>query len=481
MISPETKLPFLLFASLWCVMQKREFPRHQQIMAIFLATAWQNGERQLLLMAFRASGKSTLVGLFCAWLLYQNHNLCILILSAEQRLATKMVRSVRYMFDHHPLLQPLKPQPREQWASDEFTIKRSLLLRDPSIVARGLYGNITGFRADIIICDDVEVIKNSHNSSQRHELRRRLSEVDFILTPPIHHNPKTANGFQLYIGTPHHQDTIYNNQSDGFLSGFTSCVIPLLDNQGHSAWPEKFTPSYIKNLQQRQTAKKFLSQMMLKVEKQNEQGLDIKTTQEYDGELIYHQSNHIGQLRLVGCLLPTKQVLNQAIASVGCFWDPAFGRSDKDADRSMIAIMMKDNHGHFYLQALHALTNHGKDNPAISQIYQVLGLMEKNFARGITIENNGLGKFLPSLLRHEIKKQRKLIAVNEICHRQNKRQRIFAAFDSLLAARALYIHQTLRQGSFYDEMADFQLHGHGHDDGLDATAGCIESRFYRPH
>ena len=46
-------------------------------------------------MAFRGCGKSTLVGLFCAWLLGQDPNLRLLVLSAESGLATKMTRNVR--------------------------------------------------------------------------------------------------------------------------------------------------------------------------------------------------------------------------------------------------------------------------------------------------------------------------------------------------------------------------------------------------
>ncbi len=484
---------FCLFAALWCVVENRPFPQHQQTMARFLEQAWQRGDNQLLLMAFRSSGKSTLVGLFCAWLLYQDNNLRILVLSAEQNLATKMVRAVRQLFDRHPLLKNLKPDNPDQWARDEFTIKRNLLLRDPSMVARGIYGNITGFRADVIICDDVEVINNSYHSDQRNELRRRLAEVDFILAPPpaMPNHETTAGGdasrdmrhggLQLFVGTPHGQDSIYNTAPDGYLAGFSALLMPLLDKDGHSVWPEKFTPSHIKNLQQRHGTKKFLSQMMLRMDDNHQHGLDSSLIQEYDGELIYGESNHVGQLRLVGHNLTKSTTLNTMVESIGCFWDPAFGVSDKTSDGSVVAVMMKNNDGHFYLHDLHYLQTTGDDNPAMAQIKQVMALMEKNFARGITIENNGLGKFLPSLLRQEIKKQRKLIAVNEVTHRQNKRERIFAAFDSLLSAGALHVHRRLRVGRFYHEMKDFQLQGSGHDDGLDAVAGCIQSQFYKFH
>lgn len=63
------------------------------------------------------------------------------------------------IIEQHPLTLGLKPARQDQWASDQFTVNRNMELRDPSMLAKGLGANITGLRADIIICDDVEVPK----------------------------------------------------------------------------------------------------------------------------------------------------------------------------------------------------------------------------------------------------------------------------------------------------------------------------------
>ena len=128
-------------------------------MSRWLDERWSNGDRELLLLAFRNSGKSTLVGLFCAWLLLQNANLRILVLAGDFPLARKMVRNVRRLIECHPLTDGLQAARREQWAADQFTILRRLELRDPSMLAKGISANITGLRADAIIFDDVEVPK----------------------------------------------------------------------------------------------------------------------------------------------------------------------------------------------------------------------------------------------------------------------------------------------------------------------------------
>ena len=85
------------------------------------------------------------------------------------------------------------PRKADQWSNDRFTIKRNKELRDPSVLAAGVSSNITGNRADIIICDDVEVPGTCDSAEKREGLRERLAENEYILTP---------GGMQLYIGTP---------------------------------------------------------------------------------------------------------------------------------------------------------------------------------------------------------------------------------------------------------------------------------------
>ncbi|MDD3021989.1 MAG: phage terminase large subunit, partial [Alphaproteobacteria bacterium] len=221
---------FPLFVALWNRMQGFETPIVHFSIAAFLEEKWKKGERKILLMAFRACGKSTLVGLFCVWLLWRNPDLRVLVLSADLALAGKMVSNVKRILEKHPLTRHLKPKQSDQWGSDRFTIRRNLELRDPSMLAKGITTNLTGTRADVIICDDVEVPRTSNNAEKREVLRERLMELDYILTP---------DGMQLYIGTPHCFHTIYGGtpcrelgEDEIFLEGFARLVIPVLNDAG---------------------------------------------------------------------------------------------------------------------------------------------------------------------------------------------------------------------------------------------------------
>ncbi|MDR1691361.1 MAG: phage terminase large subunit, partial [Rickettsiales bacterium] len=157
-------------------------PHHKQI-AFWLEKIVKSQKKQGLLQAFRNAGKSYIIGIFCAYLLYLDSNLVILILSCEQTLSTKMVRNIKHIIQRHPLMEDAIPLKKEQWASDCFTINREKELRDPSVISASIYGNITGYRADVIICDDCEVPKNSDSAEKRENLRQFLSELEFILNP----------------------------------------------------------------------------------------------------------------------------------------------------------------------------------------------------------------------------------------------------------------------------------------------------------
>ena len=63
--------------------------------------------------------------------------------------------------------------------------------------------------------------------------------------------------------------------------------------------------------------------------------------------------------------------------------------------------------------------------------------------QSITVENNGLGRFLPGLLRAEMAKARMPCAVIERPSTRSKAERILAAFEPLLAARRLWAHRSV--------------------------------------
>ncbi|TAN55460.1 MAG: hypothetical protein EPN26_05335 [Rhodospirillales bacterium] len=461
-----TKASFIEFVWIWNEHQGQGTPHLHRRIAKWLEARINGRDRELLLMAFRGSGKSTLVGLFCAWMLDRRPDTRILVLAADLALARKMVRNVKRIVERHPLTKGMKPKNRDQWAADQFTVVRPAELRDPSMLAKGIGANITGSRADIVICDDVEVPNTSDSLPKRTDLRTRLHELDFVLVP---------GGLHLYVGTPHSYYTIYAvaprteaGETRPFLDGFARLELAVLDNKGRSRWPERFPLERITNLRRRTGPNKFESQMMLRPVNIADGRLDPDRLRLYEAELDYSEGNGAARLLIGG----------KRLVSASCWWDPSFGAPEK-GDASVIAAVFTDEEGGYWLHRI-AYLKHDPAKAAEADEATQLCRQAAAFARdlylpAIRLEGNGIGKFLPGLLRREVKRLGLKLAVVEMHSKAAKDKRIVDAFDAVLAAGALNAHRSVWDTPFVAEMREWRAGGKGRDDGLDAVAGCLLS------
>ncbi|MEM7022795.1 MAG: phage terminase large subunit [Pseudomonadota bacterium] len=446
------------FVWLWNRCQGQTTPPLHIEIAEWLGQRWQDGDHRLVMMVFRSAGKSTLVGIFCAWLLLGDPDLRILVLAAEHDLARKMVRNVKRIIERHPLTRSLVPKRADQWAADQFTVRRRLTRRDPSLLARGIGANITGSRADIVICDDVEVPNTCATAPRREELRTRLHEISYVLVP---------DGLQLYVGTPHSHDSIYAEDTDqAFLAGFERLSIPLLDSKGESRWPERFTAENIAEIRRRSGPAKFDSQMLLQPKNVEEIRLDPIHLVRYDAPLELRQANGETILSLSG----------QRMVSATCWWDPAYGAPDT-GDAAVVAAVFVDPAGGYWLHDIRYLSHDPDQSHEVDEATQLCRQVAEFVAAlhlpSITIETNGLGRFLPALLRREIHAKGLACPVMEHVSTTNKDQRILQAFDPLLAAGALRAHADVWATPFIEEMREWRPRRRCRDDGLDAVSGCL--------
>ena len=419
-------------------------------------------QKNLAMMLFRGAGKSTLAGVFAAWALLVDPDLRILVLSADASLAQKMVRNTKRLIEKHPLTTHLKPKIIDQWASDRFTVERSKELRDPSFLAKGITSNITGTRADLIICDDVEVPNTCSTPERRTNLRERLAETEFILTP---------GGVQLYLGTPHTWFSIYADEPRAeigeetcFLDGFEKLKIPVLDENGQSVWPEKFSKENLIEQKLKSGPNTFASQMMLEPVNIAEGRLNPSLMKPYEAELEYSEALLQTQLKLNG----------KKIVSASAWWDPSFGKAN--GDRSVLAIVYTDEDGDYWLHHLAYIQVEASsdEDEATQQCKIIAGLAKRFYLPSIAVETNGIGKFLPSILRRELANEKIPCAVIEQVSKRAKDIRILEAFDVVLAAQALHVNKTVYGTPFITEMQEWRPgSSRGHDDGLDAVAGAL--------
>jgi hypothetical protein len=427
------KISFELFIGIWNSFQNMTTPDVHKNIAAWLAQQTRNLQKRLLLMAFRGCGKSTLVGLLCAWLLCHDPELRILIVAADEALAENMLRHIRHIIETHPLARALLPKKRNLWSSDRMLVERRTVSRDPSIRATGLHSNMTGSRADVIICDDVEVPNTSDTMLKREKLRYALSELDFILVP---------GGMILYIGTPHAEDSLY--KKDGFLSSYKRLEIPL----DETVWPERFDATTIEQIKTAVGPRIFASQMQLIPTALKDAVLGTEDIAIYNHE-IKKSASH-------------------------CYWDPAFGHANGDS--SVIAYVVFDEKNHAWLHDLVYLKVNVNlvEDAASQQCAQVIAFLQKHDIRNIVLEGNGIGQFLPGLLRQKLKAASYPCGVQVIHNTKNKNLRILEAFEARLAAKAFSVHQDVTRTNFLNEMRAFQpATPHNQDDALDAVAGAL--------
>jgi hypothetical protein len=353
----------------------------------------------------------------------------------------------------------MKPARADQWGADRFTVRRNLELRDPSMMARGLSANMTGSRADIIICDDVEVPNTCDTAEKRADLRERLGEAEFVLVP---------GGTMLYIGTPHAWHSIYadvpraeTGEARPFLDGFRRLTIPVINKDGASAWPERFTSDDIARMRVAAGPNKFASQMMLAPVNIAEGRLDPAALQFYADRLHFSrelQMLYLGENRVVSC---------------SAWWDPAFGRS---GDSSVLAVIFTTEDGRRHLHRVEYITIDSADNgsEAEQQCRKVSFIAQLLFVPCVTVETNGIGKFLPTMLKKELAKNKVRCGVAEATSSRAKDLRILEAFDAPLAAQSLYAHESVRETPLLLEMREWRPGMRSQrDDGLDAVAGAL--------
>jgi hypothetical protein len=167
-----------------------------------IADYLQYGPRRLMVEAFRGVGKSWISAAFCLWNFLLDAELKIMVTSANQNRADQFSIFCKQLIDEMPLLAFMRPGPDEKRTSNiAFDIRGVQPDQSPSVKSVGITGQLTGSRADIIIADDVEVLKNSYTHTMRERISELVKEFGDVLKP---------DGRIVYLGTPQVEDSLYN-------------------------------------------------------------------------------------------------------------------------------------------------------------------------------------------------------------------------------------------------------------------------------
>lgn len=195
--------------------------RLQLDIASFLA---DNENPLRFIQAFRGIGKSFLTCIYVVWRLWKNPNLKILIVSANEALATENATLIKLIIENpagERLWGSLRTPVGSRSSTLAFDVGGAVPDKSPSVKVAGITGQITGSRSDILISDDVEVKNNSETEAQRDKLRERTKEYAAIAKP---------NSEIIYLGTPQSQESIYKALAEmGFKVRVWPSRYPLAD------------------------------------------------------------------------------------------------------------------------------------------------------------------------------------------------------------------------------------------------------------
>ena len=173
-----------------------------------IADYLQHGPKRLQISAFRGVGKSWITAAFVLWVLFNDPDKKIMVISASKERADSFSIFCQKLIIDIPWLNYLGPKDSDQrWSRISFDVGPAKPHQAPSVKSVGITGQMTGSRAHLMIFDDVEVPGNSATDDQREKLLQLVTESESILTPD-------KSSRILFLGTPQSTFTIYRKLAE---------------------------------------------------------------------------------------------------------------------------------------------------------------------------------------------------------------------------------------------------------------------------
>lgn len=134
-----------------------------------------------------------------------------------------------------------------RWGSEEIeVVGRKTKAKEATITCVGVEGTVVGKHYDVIISDDLIDDDNARTKTQREKVRHFYYQILLpCLEPAAGEVPH--QGEHHRHGTRYHFDDLYGHLMTNELKEHTN-IIPALDEQERSPWPERFPPKHFKKI-----------------------------------------------------------------------------------------------------------------------------------------------------------------------------------------------------------------------------------------
>lgn len=163
-----------------------------------------HGGRTIMIQAQRGQAKTTITAIYAVWCLIHDPKHRILIISAGSKKASEISKGIILIINAMEILSCMRPDRNagDRTSTEAFDIHYTLRGdgMNPSLACLGITSNLQGYRADLLIPDDIESSKNALTQTQREVLLHYTKDFTSINT----------DGRIVYLGTPQTSDSIYN-------------------------------------------------------------------------------------------------------------------------------------------------------------------------------------------------------------------------------------------------------------------------------
>lgn len=474
-----------------------------------IAETLQEGNRRLLIEAFRGIGKTYLTGAYASWRLLRNPNEKILIVSASGGHATAISTFIHKLLNTVPLLEHLKPGPDQRNSVMAFDVSGCKVTVQPSVKCLGITSQLQGNRASLLIADDVETSINSATEIMRKKIIEQINEFDSIL--------QTDDSASIIaLGTPQTGDSIYNRFVD---KGFLVRIWPARIPETPEIYQGRLAP-YIEDMIMKGakegdvTDTRFTHKDLLEREAsvgksyfrlQYQLDTTLSDADKYplkQNDMIVMDLDNDKAPISVSYSSQRNNLINE-IPNIGftgdCLFTPGYIDSDrKEYDFSIMAIdpsgrgsdemgyaILKYLHGKIYVHKVGGMRGGYKED----NLFKLARLANAYKVNNIWIESNFGDGMFDALLKPVLMKVHPGCGIEEVRSSKQKELRIIDTIEPLLNQHRLVFDKTLVANDVKEALTDgvnlpysfiYQLThitkqrgSLGHDDRLDAFAiGC---------
>jgi hypothetical protein len=453
------KEDFKIFLS--CVWQQLGLPpptRAQLAIADYL----QHGPKRIQIQAFRGVGKSWITGAFILWILFNDPEAKIVIISASKERADNMSIFLQKLIIETPWLSWLRPtDDTARWSRISFDVRCSPH-QAPSVKSVGITGQITGSRGDLILFDDVEVPGNSMTEMQREKLLQLCTEAESVLTP------KETSRI-IYLGTPQTTFTVYRKLAErGYrpfvwparyprkLSGYEGLMAPQLVEdieQGAEPWAAtdslRFDDEELLQREASMGRSNFMLQFMLDTSLSDAEKFPLK----FSDLIVTSVNPEMAPDALVWCSDPRNVI--KELPAVGLpgdrFYSPMVIQGDWEPYQEVIctvdpsgrgkdetaAAIMGQRHGYIYVPEMYAT----KDGYSDKTLLDILRMCRRYKATTLLIETNFGDGTVSELFRKHIKQMKLALDIQETRASVRKEDRIIDALEPVMNQHRLVFDQ----------------------------------------